>query len=68
MARSKDNHFKIFTQILQDLFGIRADIDPSLNSFSGRKFDWKFDSIGRIQAVVTMDQSLIKVKDYCFFI
>ncbi len=59
---SEHNHLKVFSQVLEDLFCVRANIDARFDYFSCWELDWQFDVMRRGQTVVAMNQGLIQVK------
>lgn len=60
-------HYKleVFGEVFDELFSVRTDIHPGFDNFSVRELDGDF-KVADLAGVVAVDQSLVKVKNYCF--
>lgn len=68
MTGSEDNDLEVFAEVFEDFFGVGADVDASLDDFSGWELDGQFDAVRRIGSVVAVDKRLIEVKNNCLFV
>ena len=63
----ENDDFKVFCKVFQDLLGMGTDIDARLDDLTCGKCDRKFDIIGRCEGIITVNESLIQIKDNSLF-
>jgi hypothetical protein len=65
---SEDDDFEVLAQILEDLLSIGTNVDSRLDDFSCGKLDGQLDGIGRIETIIAVDQSFIKIEYDCLLV
>ena len=68
VAGGEDDDLEIFAEVFEDLLGVGADVDACFNELAGGKFDGQFDVVGRVEVVIAVNEGLVQIEDYCFFI
>ena len=68
MACCEDHYLKIFVQIFQDFERIGTNIYGSSGYLSIGELDGEFDIARAVGVVVAVDESFVKIKNYCLLI
>ena len=67
VACRKHDNLEFFSQILEDLPAIWPNVYARFDNLACWKLNRKFDVVFDVQILIAVDQSLIKVKNYCLF-
>lgn len=66
MTSSKDDNFILLLKKVKEFNSSRSNIDSCLGCLARRKLNCDFYVKRKLNILITMNQSLIKVEYYCF--